>query len=134
MYKNADQNNLWESLTNQAHEDKTLNPELSVKQIMDTWTLQKGYPVVQVNRLNSSSFSISQKWFLLNPLNKIQKEKTDAYSRIRWYVPFTFTTANELNFDFEARPVWLKPHQSKCNTFIFDFHRNKFVYIHYFNW
>lgn len=37
MYKNADQNNLWEELTKQAHEDKTLGPDMTVKQIMDTW-------------------------------------------------------------------------------------------------
>ena len=48
-YSNAIQDNLWEELTKQAHKDKTLDEELNIKNIMDTWTLQKGYPVVHLN-------------------------------------------------------------------------------------
>ena len=43
-YNNTVQSNLWSALTEQAHEDKTLDPHLTVGEIMDTWTLQKGFP------------------------------------------------------------------------------------------
>ena len=37
-------------MTKQAYIDKTLSEKLSVKLIMDTWTLKKGYPVVMIDR------------------------------------------------------------------------------------
>ena len=47
-YDNAVQDELWESLTEVAHKQKTLDPSITVKEIMDSWTLQMGYPVVNV--------------------------------------------------------------------------------------
>lgn len=49
-YGSATQNDLWDTLTKQAHEDGVLEEEMNVNEIMDTWTLQTGYPVVNVNR------------------------------------------------------------------------------------
>ena len=40
----AEQDDLWHYLTEQAHRDKTLPEDLTVKIIMDTWTLQMGFP------------------------------------------------------------------------------------------
>ena len=40
----AEQDDLWHYLTEQAHRDKTLPKDLTVKNIMDTWTLQMGFP------------------------------------------------------------------------------------------
>lgn len=107
-FKNAEQDNLWEELTKQGHLDESLDPELNIKEIMDTWTLQKGYPVVQVNR-NGNSLHIAQKWFLLNNIGENVKDLNEN----KWYVPFTFTTKNELNFDFESKTQWLKPNQTE---------------------
>ena len=73
-YSNAIQDNLWEELTKQAHIDQTLDIELNVKNIMDTWTLQKGYPVVYLNieydNNDTILLSIKQNWFLLNTSSK----------------------------------------------------------------
>ena len=79
---------------------------------MDTWTLQKGYPVVNVN-LTGNELHITQKWFLLNNINGIDLKKNE------WYVPFTYTTKNELRFDFESKIEWLKPNQTECKFIIF---------------
>ena len=48
-FTNADQDDLWGFLTAAGQEDGTLT-ELSVKEIMDTWTVQMGYPVVDIVR------------------------------------------------------------------------------------
>lgn len=49
-FSNAEQDDLWESLTEEAHKNKVLPQNLNVKTIMDTWTLQTGYPVITVKR------------------------------------------------------------------------------------
>lgn len=49
-YQNAEQDNLWEALTEEAHKNAVLGDNITVKQIMDAWTLQTGYPVVNVTR------------------------------------------------------------------------------------
>jgi len=41
-YKNAEQDNLWESLTQAAHKYRSLPKSYDIKSIMDSWTLQTG--------------------------------------------------------------------------------------------
>lgn len=115
-YSNAVQDNLWEELTKQAHEDQTLDSELNIKDIMDTWTLQKGYPVVNLNidyDNNTIILNMKQNWFLLNSFSS--KQNMNDY---KWYVPFTFTNSKELNFDFETKPIWLKPNDTSIQLVI----------------
>lgn len=123
-FSNANQDNLWQELTAQGHFDSTLDRSLTIKEIMDTWTLQKGYPVVHVHRsfnnsLSSSSsiLTIRQNWFLLNPSSKILN--TSAYHKYKWFVPFTFTTKSNPSFEFESKPHWLRPNQSECESLVF---------------
>lgn len=106
-FSNAYQDDLWAELTKAAHQDGTLESSTTVKDIMDTWTLQKGYPVVTIAKEDNNKVKASQKWFLLNPLNNLQG--TEEYEKYKWYVPITVTTKDEQDFDFEKRPVWLKP-------------------------
>lgn len=49
-FGNAEQDDLWDSLTKEAHKNKVLPKDLDVKTIMDTWTLQTGYPVITAIR------------------------------------------------------------------------------------
>ena len=49
-YKAATQDDLWSHLTQQGHKDGTLAQEMDVKTVMDTWTLQMGFPLVTVTR------------------------------------------------------------------------------------
>ena len=49
-YKAATQDDLWRFLTEQARRDGSLPADLDVKTVMDSWTLQTGYPVVTVVR------------------------------------------------------------------------------------
>ena len=64
-YSNADQDVLWEFLTAAALEDNSLEG-LSVKEIMDTWTLQMGYPLITVRRnYDARTARVSQQRFLV---------------------------------------------------------------------
>jgi aminopeptidase N len=60
-FGSARQDDLWKQLTLQAHKDGSLPQHMKVKEIMDTWTLQTGYPVVTVARnYENGSAYISQ--------------------------------------------------------------------------
>ena len=59
-FKNAVEDDLWKALNDQAIEDGVILPS-SMKAIMDTWTLQMGYPVVSVVRnYEKNSATVSQ--------------------------------------------------------------------------
>ena len=38
-----------------------------IKSVMDTWTLQSGYPVITVKRINTTCIEIRQERFSLDP-------------------------------------------------------------------
>lgn len=48
-YGNVVEENLWSAIQAQAQEDSVAVP-FGVRQVMQTWTSKKGYPVVTVNR------------------------------------------------------------------------------------
>ena len=56
---------------------------------------------------NANMLNVSQKWFLLDSVSN--RQLLDSQ---KWFVPFTFTTADELNFDFGKITTWLKPNDS----------------------
>jgi len=72
---------------------------------MHSWIMQKGYPVVYVERdYHAGEAKIWQETYRLNLLDNIRTEK--------WCIPITFTTESELNF-FRLTPrIWLKPNMS----------------------
>lgn len=49
-YKNAGQKDLWDIMTEEAHKYRVIDNTLTVKDVMDTWILQSGYPIVNVTR------------------------------------------------------------------------------------
>lgn len=79
---------------------------------MDTWTIQKGYPVVSISRVNRYRLVLTQKWFLLNPTRSFKS--SDEYRRMKWFIPFTFTTKSQLDFNCEKSPYWFQPDQNEC--------------------
>lgn len=60
-YANAEQDDLWAVLTEEAHARGSLIEDITVKTVMDTWTLYTGYPVLQVRRnYNTGTVTIHQ--------------------------------------------------------------------------
>nr|XP_045584294.1 uncharacterized protein LOC123746672 [Procambarus clarkii] len=101
-YSNAEQDDLWRYLTEAAHEDGTLPPDTTVKMIMDTWTLQMGYPVINVQRsADGTVATITQERFLL--VKSANSSDTHDY---KWWVPLTFTTQDDPNFNNSQAMVW----------------------------
>ncbi|XP_017052623.1 aminopeptidase N isoform X2 [Drosophila ficusphila] len=82
-YDNMDRDDLWAILTHHGHEQGTLPMDLSVKQIMDSWITQPGYPVVNVER-RGSDLVLRQERYLLPSRN--------PEDHSRWFIPITFET------------------------------------------
>ncbi|XP_041118439.1 glutamyl aminopeptidase-like [Polyodon spathula] len=76
-FKNAKTDNFWESLAKVSGKP--------VKEVLDTWTKQMGFPLLNV----TESYSMTQKRFLLDPKADITQPPTDLGYKwtipIRWY-------------------------------------------------
>ncbi|KAK7075138.1 hypothetical protein SK128_009536 [Halocaridina rubra] len=107
-YKSAEQDDLWHHLTVVAHEDGTLAEDCTVKAIMDTWTLQMGYPVIKVERsYDGTVASVSQEHFLA-----ISKENSTNNQTYLWWVPLNYASAADPDFTNTNPLVWMKSNES----------------------
>jgi aminopeptidase N len=83
-YGNAVQDDLWEAMTFNARKDAVLDDQFTVKQIMDSWTVDSaGYPVVTVER-NGTDIIISQHRYFLPHINENDTTK--------WFIPISYAT------------------------------------------
>lgn len=96
-YDNAVQDDLWEFLT----AAQTSSAKISVKEVMDSWTLQTGYPLVTVVRdYTAGTAVVNQTRFLLNA------KDADNSTSYQWEVPLTYTDSR--NPDWEPKTkLWL---------------------------
>ena len=71
-YDAAEQDDLWRHLTEQAHKDGTLDRDMNVKEIMDTWTLQMGFPLITVRRnYDARTARVSHERFLVGKSKEV---------------------------------------------------------------
>ncbi|XP_023306164.2 aminopeptidase N-like [Lucilia cuprina] len=108
-YSNAEQDDLWSAFTEKAHSYERIQNEYDMKTIMDSWTLQTGYPLVKVTRdYNSGAVEITQHRFLEN---KTLTEQQISDKEQCWWVPLSYTTASAKNFKTTTPQNWLE-----CNA------------------
>ncbi|CAG9766839.1 unnamed protein product [Ceutorhynchus assimilis] len=101
-YHNAEQDDLWNFLTKAAHKKETLPEKLTLKTIMDTWTLQTGYPVINVERdYENGTAEVTQERFLRDTI----KLKTDGHPC--WWVPLSYSTKSHPQFNVTTPKYWL---------------------------
>jgi aminopeptidase N len=109
IYSNAVQDELWSFLTN-VTSPSTLG-HYTIKQIMDTWTLQEGYPVLMVTRdYRADRIQLKQKRFLLD---RSSPNRSSIYANpfgpleFQWFIPYDYLTNQQLSpFD------WLSPNKT----------------------
>ncbi|XP_019622707.1 PREDICTED: endoplasmic reticulum aminopeptidase 1-like [Branchiostoma belcheri] len=92
QFKNAATDDLWKALDQAAHGAGKSN--INIKQVMDRWTNQMGYPVVMVTRQNSH-LVLTQDRFLQMPPSPAcggVVEFTSPY-RYEWIIPLTYITS-----------------------------------------
>ncbi|PSN50099.1 hypothetical protein C0J52_04710, partial [Blattella germanica] len=99
-YRNAEQDDLWNSLTMVAHQQDVLPHNMTIKMIMDTWTLQIGYPVITITRdYPKGTAKITQKRF-----RRYKDEENDAESC--WILPITYTSQVKHEFQSTIPNAW----------------------------
>ena len=59
---------------------------------MDTWTRQKGFPVLELNKANGR-YSITQKRFLVDPAAYDDPSESSPFD-FKWEIPVTTLTSN----------------------------------------
>ena len=85
-YKTAVTKDLLDCLT------KVSSSGLDVAGVMDTWTRQKGYPVLEVScEKESSAYTVRQERFLADPDADSRDDEKSAFG-YRWEVPLTYIT------------------------------------------
>ncbi|EFX80575.1 endoplasmic reticulum aminopeptidase 1-like isoform X2 [Daphnia pulex] len=96
QYGNANMDDLWHALSL-----GTLNSShpVPVKDMMDTWTHQLGYPLVTLRR-HGNMIHASQKHFLL-----VNSSAHGANSSHKWHVPLSFTTSAAPNIETQ---IWMR--------------------------
>lgn len=116
-YSNSYHDYLWEELTKQAHNDGTLDKSLTLKQIMDSWILQTGYPVINVTRnYDTNSATITQERFLY----------ANSSQTVTWWVPISYTTSREHNFTNTTPQVWM---QNEPKISINNVNKSEWLYV-----
>nr|CAH8833067.1 unnamed protein product [Trichobilharzia regenti] len=92
-YKNTDAEDLWKALDRAV---KSVNKDIDIKSIMDTWTKQMNYPILIVNRSDSNTFDFKQIHFYESSNDTLSPSPYN----FTWKIPITYTTkdgsANEI--------------------------------------
>lgn len=129
-YSNAVHDDLWDVMTDAGHKHQTLPEDLTVKDIMDSWTLQAGYPILNVTR-TGTSITISQKRYLLPELNQNDTQF--------WNIPITYTTQSNPDHTNAVPSHWLRKSENLTLSdavgaeqwFYFNAHRSGYYRVSY---
>ncbi|XP_026553998.1 glutamyl aminopeptidase [Pseudonaja textilis] len=108
-FKNAKTDDFWKAM-----EEVSGKP---VKEVMDTWTRQMGYPVLKVN----SSSTVTQQRFLLDP--KADPSKPSSQLSYKWNIPVKWEAGNTSSITFynkseSAGITILRPSDLPPNSFL----------------
>lgn len=105
-YGSAEQDDLWHSLTLEAKLEGLLDRDTTVKDIMDTWTLQVGFPVVHVSKHpNTNVIRLEQQRFVYETSNNQSNKEVEEEAL--WWIPITYTTSEELDFENTRPLTWI---------------------------
>nr|CAD7393670.1 unnamed protein product [Timema cristinae] len=107
LYGNAKQDDLWEMLTTQAHIAGALPKDLTIKVIMDTWTLQTGFPVITAVRdYEHGTATVTQKRFLAD-VKTDDDDEVSSSDESCWIVPLSHTNEKEVDFNNTKAKTWV---------------------------
>uniref|UniRef100_A0A1L8DQZ0 Aminopeptidase n=1 Tax=Nyssomyia neivai TaxID=330878 RepID=A0A1L8DQZ0_9DIPT len=98
-YQNAVAEDLFAGIQTAVTEDSALPSGLTVLNIMNSWTLVGGFPIVTVTFSGNDAFTLAQKAFINNNPNMPASN---------WYIPITYSTGNQPNFGQTTAQSWFR--------------------------
>ncbi|KAK7584256.1 hypothetical protein V9T40_005219 [Parthenolecanium corni] len=102
QFGSATSDDLYAALNEVASTRKVLPENLTLKQIMDSWTVQPGYPYVDVKiDYAKKSATLSQKRYL-----SMDSSGNEA-SNLCYNIPISYTTSKNPNFEDSKPKYWL---------------------------
>ncbi|XP_017077388.1 aminopeptidase N [Drosophila eugracilis] len=98
---NVSQGDLWQSFQEVALQKGIISDKLNLSSVMDSWTLQGGYPLVTLIRdYQTGRITINQNRFL--------KGNDMVINSSCWWVPLTFVRQNLPDFNRTSPQFWLE--------------------------
>lgn len=124
-YNNAEQSDLWAHLTEAQRLTKAnsatnaTSNQIDLGQVMNSWTLQIGYPLVTLTRSYDGTHRAKleqvryEPYKTIMPASKTANESSAANNTNRWEIPITYTWKSEQNWQPNTR-LWL--HQNDTSA------------------
>ncbi|XP_011688185.1 PREDICTED: thyrotropin-releasing hormone-degrading ectoenzyme-like [Wasmannia auropunctata] len=106
QFSSVTPDDLWNAMQNALDESDIPHEDYKVKEMMDTWMNQQGYPVVNVMTNETGEVTISQKCVQsIIVHNKVISCNT-------WWIPVSFATHSNPDFSNTVPSHWLRPDQN----------------------
>nr|XP_039261334.1 aminopeptidase N-like [Styela clava] len=107
-FGSATHNDLFQHWEDQA-QVADLGLPTSVNEIMKTWTLQMGYPLISIEKIpGTNSYNISQEYFLMDEdAVPVETPSSETYG-YKWYVPLTYKTSTQIDSN-NISMKWMEP-------------------------
>ncbi|MCJ8742952.1 hypothetical protein PDJAM_G00088170 [Pangasius djambal] len=103
-YGNTARDDLWNSFSQAMQRD---GKDINIKEVMDGWTLQMGYPVVTISKHESleNAVTISQEHFLYDTDAEIHHRQLFNKS-LQWQIPLNLALGNFSHMSSESL-IWI---------------------------
>lgn len=110
-YGVAKPEDLWNALQDAFDESAIPQNKFKIREVMDTWIEQKGYPLITVIRdQHTGKTKITQEYFQPYEKMSIRKKTNSAdTTNRRWWVPINFATRTNMDFSSTLATHWLSP-------------------------
>uniref|UniRef100_H2XYF3 Aminopeptidase n=1 Tax=Ciona intestinalis TaxID=7719 RepID=H2XYF3_CIOIN len=104
-YSSATHDVLFQHWIDQAAKDGLTFP-YPLQDVFETWTLQMGYPLITVERIDASTIKLTQEYFLVDPKDSAVDTPGSLTYKYKWYVPFTYRGESEMGTD-KMDTLWM---------------------------
>ncbi|XP_022527297.2 thyrotropin-releasing hormone-degrading ectoenzyme [Astyanax mexicanus] len=104
MYGNAARDDLWNKFSEAMQRE---GKDINIKEVMDRWTLQMGYPVVTISKNDSlgNTVTITQEHFVYDIEAKLRDP--DLFNKsFQWQIPLTLSVGNSSHISPETI-IWV---------------------------